>query len=387
MNYYNEFDTDAADWLENLILAGEIPFGVVDRRDIREVAGADLAGFTQCHFFAGIGGWSLALRLAQWPETQPVWTGSCPCQPFSAAGKQKGTSDERHMWPDFWRLIAECSPAIVFGEQVASADGRQWLGGVRLDPESVGYQLGAADLCAAGIGAPHIRQRLFFGAIRLGDADDDGRETGRSAVQAMGYGYPANSAGGQCDGGRLADANKLTQFEPQYEVSAEPRRDAGPDVGGAGSGFAQGRGRLADANQFEFQRDGNPGSVASPAGTGTPEERQRRGHAARDRDTGSGGLGNPENGGLARPARFARSICPELPAAERASPWADAEWIDCGDGKSRRVKSCVPLLVDGRPRDVAAALSGLGNAIVPELAAQFIESFAAAASEAAPCDQ
>ena len=56
----------------------------------------DIAGYTQCHFFAGIGIWSYALRLAGWPDDRQVWTGSCPCQPFSAAGKGEAFNDERH---------------------------------------------------------------------------------------------------------------------------------------------------------------------------------------------------------------------------------------------------------------------------------------------------
>ena len=86
MNYYNEFDPYAAQWLRNLIDAGHIPKGEVDSRSIKDVKASDLTGFVQCHFFAGLGGWSHALRLAGWPEDRPVWTGSCPCQPFSAAG-------------------------------------------------------------------------------------------------------------------------------------------------------------------------------------------------------------------------------------------------------------------------------------------------------------
>lgn len=167
MNYYNEFDPKSAQWLRNLIDAGLIPAGHVDERSITEVTADDVRGYTQCHFFAGIGGWSLALRLAGWPATRSVWTGSCPCQPFSVAGKREGTADERHLWPEFQRLIAQCSPATVFGEQVASKDGRNWLAGVRADLEALGYAVGAADLCAAGVGAPHIRQRLFW----VADAD------------------------------------------------------------------------------------------------------------------------------------------------------------------------------------------------------------------------
>lgn len=162
--YYNEIDPHAAQWLRNLISAGHIAAGDVDERSIVDVRPDDLGGYEQAHFFAGIGGWSYALRLAGWPDDRSIWTGSCPCQPLSSAGQRKGHADERHLWPAFYRLIAECAPAIVFGEQVASKDGREWLAGVRADLEALGFTCGAADLCAAGVGAPHIRQRLYWGA-------------------------------------------------------------------------------------------------------------------------------------------------------------------------------------------------------------------------------
>lgn len=160
--YYNEFDPKAAAWLRELIKEGHIADGDVDTRSITEVQPDDLEGYGQVHFFAGIGGWSLALRLAGVPDTDPVWTGSCPCQPYSSAGKQKGKEDHRHLWPDMFRLVRQRRPARVFGEQVAAAIGHGWLDGVFADMEGEGYACGAVVLGAHSVGAPHIRQRVFW---------------------------------------------------------------------------------------------------------------------------------------------------------------------------------------------------------------------------------
>ena len=156
MNYYNEIDSGAADWLQRLIDRGLIPPGDVDRRSIAEVKSDDLRGYTQCHFFAGVGGWSYALQYAGWPAGRPVWTGSCPCQPFSSAGKGKGTADKRHLWPEFHRLIAQCSPAAVFGEQVSGKAGLAWLDAVQDDLKASGYTCGAPTLQAGNVTAPQV---------------------------------------------------------------------------------------------------------------------------------------------------------------------------------------------------------------------------------------
>lgn len=196
-NYYNENDPKAAAWLRELISAGEIAPGHVDERSISDVLPSDLAGYAQCHFFAGIGGWSVALRLAGVPDDAPLWTGSCPCQPFSAAGKRQGASDERHLWPHWFHLLDQCRPAIVLGEQVASKDGLEWLDLVSADLEGAGYAFAAADMCAAGIGAPHIRQRLWF--VGLADADHAGLE-GRGEPGGQRAAERFARAGGVVDG-------------------------------------------------------------------------------------------------------------------------------------------------------------------------------------------
>lgn len=160
--YYNEFDPYAAQWLRNLIAAGHIAPGDVDERSIVDVQPDDLQGYTQCHFFAGIGGWSLAARLAGWPDGRELWTGSCPCQPFSVAGKQAGQDDERHLWPELFRLISARTPAVLMGEQVAAAVGQHWLDGVCADLESIRYTAGAVVVPACAVDAPHRRDRLWF---------------------------------------------------------------------------------------------------------------------------------------------------------------------------------------------------------------------------------
>ncbi|MGA1677590.1 MAG: DNA cytosine methyltransferase, partial [Pseudomonadales bacterium] len=263
--YYNEIDPKAAAWLRELIKRGLIADGDVDETDIRDVDPARLGGYTQCHFFAGIGGWSLALRLAGWPDDRPVWTGSCPCQPFSAAGRRAGVADERHLWPHWHHLISQCQPAIVFGEQVASKDGLGWLDLVHADMEATGYAFGAADLCAAGIGAPHIRQRLWFVGERLADAADAGLQMGR-----RGSGREPRSVEQserlRADGG-LADASGLGRGAQRIgDHGGDERRQ--PDADGQD-------GRLADADsagRIARQRDdqaaghGHPSAAAGGDG-------------------------------------------------------------------------------------------------------------------------
>jgi DNA (cytosine-5)-methyltransferase 1 len=228
--YYNEMEPYAAQWLRNLIDKGLIAKGEVDERSILDVAPADLRGFTQCHFFAGIGGWSLAARLAGWPDERPLWTGSAPCQPFSTAGQQKGTADERHLWPVFFGLIRAVRPPVVMGEQVAAAVGKDWLDGVCVDLEGIGYACGAVVVPACAVDAPHRRDRLWFvadaairadigsqsrasvGAMAAVDGASDARDVA-NAARERGHGRQDTAgasgwAGVEAGGSLVADADE-----------------------------------------------------------------------------------------------------------------------------------------------------------------------------------
>lgn len=347
MNYYNEIDPYAARWLQALIDKGAIAPGHVDTRSIEDVTPNDLSGYTQCHFFAGIGVWSYALRLADWPDDRRVWTGSCPCQPFSAAGKGGGIADERHLWPAWFHLIDLCRPAVIFGEQVASPAGLGWFDTVHADMERAGYAVGAADLCAAGVGAPHIRQRLYFVADSARDRRRDRRREERADNRRIGardqtQGLPTG----------LESGGSVRELADHSEQGREPWRRLG-ESGIAGESPRLEFGRLRNAgddrlgnnnNEGLSQRFGNGRISRTPVAASTREAAVGPGHslgfASRNQDTA----------------------------------WADADWIWCRDGKWRPTQPGLQPLAHGIANRVGR-LRAYGNAIVAPLAQAFIESY------------
>jgi DNA (cytosine-5)-methyltransferase 1 len=329
---YNEIDRYACAWLSNLMDAGEITPGKIDDRPIQELSPDDVRGYERVHFFAGIGGWDIALDLAGWGD-RSVWTGSCPCQPFSAAGKGKAGDDERHLWPAWASLIRECRPGTVLGEQVEAAIGWGWLDLVFADLEAEGYACGAAVLPACGVGAPHIRNRVWF----------------------------------------VADANGVDAFHkrqgeaPSTDEGAEPR---GAELRSAGHCAARG---VADAERGATERRGH--DVAGPPGDVEGEARERQRLRA---DAGPSGV----LGGLADAVRpgwaEGRPWAGDGSAAGSGIAggfWSDAEWVPCSDGKARPAQSRFQPLAHGVQRR-PSKLRAYGNAIVPQVAAEFVAAFA-----------
>jgi DNA (cytosine-5)-methyltransferase 1 len=235
--YYNERDPYAARWLENLIDGGHIAPGIVDCRDVREVQPRDLEGFTQVHLFAGIGVWSHALRAGGWPDGRAVWSASCPCQPFSCAGRGGGFTDERHLWPEVLRLLRERRPDVVVGEQVSSRDGLAWLDLVCDSLEDEGYAVGALDTCAAGVGAPHIRQRLYWMAHAAGEQ----RSAGRLGAARLKPGSVVGLARPRSPGG-VADSDERGWVRDGQTDRGDPPGGVGRVAAAEGSTTDPGRG-------------------------------------------------------------------------------------------------------------------------------------------------
>ncbi|CAM6814303.1 DNA cytosine methyltransferase [Klebsiella michiganensis] len=347
--YYNEIDPFAAQWLRNLIAGGHIAPGEVDERSIEDVTPDDLRGFTQCHFFAGIGVWSHSLRLAGWPDDRPVWTGSCPCQPFSAAGKGDGFADERHLWPHFFHLISECRPQHVFGEQVAAGNANVWFDLVQADLEGMGYAFGLVPFTSAGIGAPHIRERVY---------------------------WVANAGSGRYDR-RTAAAGQETRA-------------------GAGIAIGVGIGGLGNANVARLEGlSGNDGAAGRKGTTGpAAAPGVHDGLANTDDEQHSiaiSGCGHEHvSTGREQDPAASAGLRGDYRPLEVNGFWRDADWLLCRDGKWRPVEPGTFPLVDGAAARMGRVepgvarvassnrvgrLKGYGNAINAQAAAAFIRAY------------
>ena len=254
--FYNDNESYAAQWTRNLIAAGEIAAGVVDERSIRDLKPADVASYRQCHFFSGIGVWSRALRDAGWPDDAQVWSGSCPCQPLSQAGRRRGFADERHLWPEWYRLIAACRPAVVVGEQVSSKDGLAWLDLVFADLEGADYAVRALDIPTASVGGPHARQRLYFVAYA--------RERGRAIVGAP---WLHDRGQRRDDAPRCGEAYDRVSCAVSDATGARPRlsQDPGTDRRDAREG-AEAR-DWRPAGDLESERGGAPDETGAVSDT------------------------------------------------------------------------------------------------------------------------
>ncbi|HGM5047275.1 TPA: DNA cytosine methyltransferase [Serratia marcescens] len=387
--YYNEIDPYAAQWLRNLIAAGHIAPGDVDERSIEDVKPDDLRNYTQCHFFAGIGVWSYALRNAGWPDDKPVWTGSCPCQPFSAAGKGDGFADERHLWPHFHWLISECRPQHVFGEQVASGNANAWFDLVQADVEAMGYAFGLVPFPSAGVGAPHIRDRAYW------VANANGERWNRSGNRgASGWNEYSISSGADRLAYSSGDRQQFRCTGAEAEKGWEARSAVGRKLSQRSEGCAVLDFQCATLCRADGLADTNDNRQQSSTRRSCGGECTSEGN--NDRRCGEAcGLANTtgERGSLGvseqeqreeRQSGEPNHCGGELdwgtgaPAEPSASPvngfWRNADWLLCRDEKWRPVRPGSFPLVNGATARVGR-LRAYGNAINAEAAKVFIAAY------------
>lgn len=397
MNYYSENDPRAAAWIRELIADGLIPNGYVDERSITDVRPTDLLGFDQYHFFCGIAGWARALRIAGWPDDRPIATASLPCQPWSGAGLGLGIADDRHLWPSFYRLAEAMRWPVIIGEQVASAAvvgrvgkkaGRGdagaietvWLDGIQADMEAQSYTCGATVLGAHSIGAPHIRQRVFWMAVA------NGGQSGNGGIQRSGqHGFEPQ------DGG-------VDRMEYATRDGREQRRPESSGRGVAG-GCGDGSDRLAEPDDAQRRTDMAGGNDQHGTETGWQQGDGESGERGAD-----GGMANAKDANGRSKLESREQTRDGRSGFAGIGPWSDFDIIQCRDGKVRRIprqsQSVLPGVVARLPDGMDAGghqgyaeiiaeaakgfplakgikgrtglLRGVGNAINPHLAAEFI---------------
>lgn len=323
--YFNDIDPVACAVLR------ECHGGTVDGRSIKEVNPDDVRGYERAHWFAGAGLWQVAADMAGWRGS--LWTASCPCQPFSGAGKRAGRSDPRHLWPDLFRIVRDIRPPVLVGEQVASPAGLDWFDGVAADLEGQGYACRAVDIPACAVDAPHQRQRLYW--VAVADSAERARRECGDVLSAA-----------REDRGCAAEGRKRNPADGS--VGHEP---------------------MADADSCG--RDGRPQDAL-----GRSIER----NAAQRSDVGLVDAPGPRRQGLAYAQRLESGSAwrPDAQRTDRRNSrsfWDDAEWIECADEKARRAKRGLRLLahgVAGRTHMWRLA----GNSIVAQVAAEVLSALA-----------
>jgi DNA (cytosine-5)-methyltransferase 1 len=317
------------------------------------------------------------------PDLSPdVIVGGFPCQPFSHAGKQRAQDDPRHLWPEMFRLIRECRPTWVIGENVAGII-KLGLDEVLSDLESEGYATRTFNIPACAVGAPHIRQRLWIIAHSDSHGEPDGAFDGDTRQGQLGFGRSETSSHGSDADESGSHRAAEHEHDPKHGQTQLRDKQVG-ELGQMGKVVAdadsddrrrerctksqEGTTRVehggSGSRQLERGIDADVADASSGrqrrSGKGQMEQ-SRRAETKRTSET----LANTDETGCEQQRR-SKSAQEEQPSIEHGGSLSDA----ASGGRPEvwwKVEPPVGRVVDGLPNRVPQ-LRALGNSIIPQIA-------------------
>ena len=242
-------------------------------------------------------------------ESPDIITGGFPCQPFSVAGKQKGTSDDRHLWPEMFRIIKAFKPRFVIGENVPGIVNIQdgvVFETVCTDLESQGYEVQPFNIPAAAVGAPHQRKRIWIIATLADSVSNDERReisrsyeekgrvqeehrskdsasgifSGTSEIRKSNNGYETME-----NSGRTLRQGSSIRKKNEDEVGKENANQHQRSSSSSESNVANADTRLSDGQKKELQSRGQA-SISSREGENVANAISRNVEAGRERQRG-----------------------------------------------------------------------------------------------------
>jgi DNA (cytosine-5)-methyltransferase 1 len=315
-------------------------------------------------------------------ESPEIITGGFPCQPFSVAGSRKGTDDNRHLWPEMFRIIKEFKPRWIIGENVrgiVSIQDGLVFETVCTDLESEGYEVQTFNIPAVGVGAPHKRERIWI--VANSRCSIRGKQSSRNSESIGSRTFKKTE--------RSTDTSKITGSSERAETMADTEskrtgennerlrsRTSGisgregttriqEDVANSNTGNVEAgcerQRRIREENTKERQSNNATGSSEVMANTNTGyskqsnQEVQTRGNPINISSKDVANTDGERQQEQCRP----KSIQEEGNELECSSSQSGGNFWD--------IEPDVGRVVNGLPGRVHR-LKGLGNAIVPQIA-------------------
>ena len=331
------------------------------------------------------------VRREELPDPSPgLICGGFPCQPFSHAGKQQAQDDPRHLWPEMLRLIRECRPTWVVGENVTGLI-NLGLDEVLTDLEDEGYATRTFNIPACAVGAPHLRQRLWIVAHSDSESEPDGAFDGNTGQRQLGFGWSEATSHGADSNEPRSHQTEEYEYDSKYREAKlrdkqvresgsvgghvadtqrkgkgrrrvpRPRKDKSEDRQGPSDKSRGCREDVADTSSRR-QCGAGEGQVEQSGGAEVERTGQTLAHTKRP------GTGMEEHRGSGQGRESAQSSQPEVLRQEDGT--GGTEGIGANGGRSEdwwTVEPAVGRVAHGIPNRVSQ-LRALGNAIIPQIA-------------------